>query len=264
MSFKIASERAGHFAAPIRTIGSTAQTAFPQSNLTEWWAPYRQARAASNVSGTTYFGLDFGAAFTPAAIIVGNVNVASIKIQGSADNITWPASGRDSGALTVTEDPLTGRYNYIYEPSSWTTNTRYLRVVSNTNSETDSTDVFAVGYMLALTTLAAVTTPLSDPLVLQPTEATLQQELSGGGDDSVSVGRRRANFQLAQSAFASAQESEVLTILRRDGLAGPMVLFFNNGDQSKVYVVRRVSPGSLTYTGANSRALAPISLRELI
>lgn len=263
MGFKVAYERAGHFATPIRTIGSTAQAAFPQSNLTEWWAPYRQARAASNVSGTTYFGLDFGAAFTPAAIIVGNVNVASIKIQGNATD-SWGSPGRDSGALTVTEDPLTGRYNYIYEPSSWTTNTRYIRVVSNTATETDGTDVFAVGYILVLTTLSALTTPLADPIGFQPTEAVLSQELSGGGDDTVTIGRVRANISIAQSLFASAQESEVLGLLRQNGRAGAMVFFMDDGDTSQVYVCRRANDATVSLTGYNARQLTPVQLRELI
>lgn len=263
MGFKIASERGGHFAAPIRTIGSTAQSAFPQSNLTEWWAPYRQARATGNTSGTTYFGLDFGAAFTPAAIIVGNVNVASIKIQGhTADS--WGSPTRDSGALTVAQDPLTGRYNYIYQPSSWTTGTRYLRVVSNTNTATDSTDVFAVGYMLVVTTLSELSTPLADPIGLTPTEAVLSQELSGGGDDTVGIGRVRANISIAQSVFAADNDSEILTFLRREGRAGAFVFYMNDSDTSQVYVCKRTTEAGLTMTGPNSRSLAPVALRELI
>lgn len=263
MGFKIASERAGHFATPIRTIGSAVQANFPLSNLAEWWAPYRTVRATGNTSGTTYFGLDFGAAFTPVAIIVGNVNVASIKIQGNATD-SWGSPSRDSGALTVAQDPLTGRYNYIYEPSSWTTNTRYLRVVSNTATETDSTDVLSVGYMLVLTTLTSYTTPFADPLGLSPSEAVLSTELSGGGDDTVSIGRVRANISIAQSLFASAQESEVLGLLRQNGRSGAFVLYLDDGDTSQVYIVKRSSDAGITITGPNSRSLSPVPLRELI
>lgn len=263
MGFKIASERAGHWKRPIRTIGSTAQTAFPQTNILDPAHPYRQARATGNTSTTTYFGLDFGAAFTPAAIIVGNVNLASIKIQGNATD-SWGSPGRDSGALTVTEDPLTGRYNYVYEPSSWTTNTRYIRVVSNTATETDSTDVFAVGYLLVLTTFTELTTPLADPIDLAPIEPILSADGYGGADHTLAVGETRAEIGIAQSLFASAQESEVLTLLRREGEAGQFVMWLNDGDQSQVYVVRRRGRGAVTITGPNSRRVSSLLLREQV
>jgi hypothetical protein len=264
VGFKIASERAGHWQRPIRAVGSTAQTGFPASNILDPSHPYQQARATANTSGTTYFAADFGAAFTPAAIIVGGLTVASIKIQGSADNSTWPASGRDSGALTVPQDPLTGRYNYVYQPSGWTTNTRYIRAVSNTSDTVDGSGVFGCAYILALGTFPELTAPLADPVDLAPIEPAMAGDGIGGADHSIAVGEIRAEITIAQSLFASAQESEVLTLLRREGEVGRMAFWLNDGDASQVDIVRRRGRSSVTITGPNSRRVGGISLREQV
>lgn len=263
MGFKIASERAGHFKEPVRTIGSAAQSLFPTTSIYDYLHPYRQARATANTSGTTYFGLDFGATFTPAAIIVGNVNVNSIKIQGNATD-SWGTPSRDSGALTVPQDPLTGRYNYIYEPSSWSTNTRYLRVVSNTGTTTDGTGVFALGYMLALGTLTTLATPFTDPLDEAPLEATLANDLVGGSSEVVTIGKVRAEFQLAQSAFPNDNDAEIYALLRREGEGGAFVLFQNNNDRSRVYVVHRRGRSAISHLSPNLRRVSGILLQEYV
>jgi hypothetical protein len=263
MGFKVASYRGGHFATPIRTIGSTAQSAFPLTNLAEWYKPYRQARCDANVSGTTYMGLDFGADISIAAIIALNINLSSIKFQTTNDN-NWASIDNNSNSLPVSQDPLTGRYNIIYQPSAWDTNTRYVRILSDTNTETDGSDVMAVGSLLVVTTLSELVTPLADPIVKTPTETVLKTELSGGGVDLVCIGDARANITVGQTFFPASGESEVLTFLRREGLGGPFVWYMNDNNTSQVYVCSRADVVGLSVTGPNSRSISGLALREFI
>lgn len=264
MGFIYASERRGDFAHPIRAIGSTAQTAFPLSNVLDYRHPYKQARCTANTSGTTYIGVDLGTSPSAiSAIVVGNVNVASVKIQAhSADS--WGTPSHDSGALTVAKDDLTGRYNYFYQPSSWTSNNRYIRVLSNTATETDGTNVLAVGYILVLTNTTTLSTPLADPIDAAPIEPILTADGYGGADHTLSVGETRAEITLAQSVSASDNDSEILTLFRQNGESGDLVWYWNNSDTSQVYVVRRRGRAALTYTGPNSRRVAGVVLREQI
>lgn len=269
MGFIYASERRGDFAHPIRAIGSTAQTAFPLSNALDYRHPYQQARCTANTSGTTYIGVDLG--YSPAsiaAVVVGNVNVASIQIEANATDASWGTSGTASHSsadpLTVTQDSLTGRYNYFYQPSGWTSNNRYVAVVSRTATETDNSNVFAVGYILVLTNTTTLSTPLADPIDAAAIEPILTADGYGGADHTLSVGETRAEITLAQSVSASDNDSEILTLFRQNGESGDLCWYWNNSDTSQVYVVRRRGRAALTYTGPNSRRVAGVVLREQI
>lgn len=267
MGFIITGRRSGAFIEPVATIGSTAQAAFPQRNLTEWHRPYVQARSTgAPVSGTTHFGLDYGTTRPIAAVALLNVSVASVKIQANATD-SWGSPTNDSGALTVPRDRLTQRYNYFYRPgAAWNSATRYLRVVANTttvNAE-DGSGVFAVGALVGLGTAAELVTPLADPIDLEPVEAVLDGITSGGSDDTLAVGETRAEITIAQSLLAATEEAEILDLLSKNGQAGVFCFFRNDGDPSQVYFVRRVGRGKLTITGPNSRRVDAITLRELI
>ena len=96
MGFRIGSERAGHWRRPIRAIGSSAQSAFPATNVLEPQHPYRQARTSSTLATTSYFGVDLGATGTVTAVIVGNVNVASVQVQAHSLD-TWTSPTHTSG-----------------------------------------------------------------------------------------------------------------------------------------------------------------------
>lgn len=263
MAFRIASERAGHFKSPVRTIGSTAQTAYPLANITDYLHPYRQYRSTAAASTSIYCGLDFGAAFAVDAVIVGNVNVASIKIQGhTADS--WGSPTRDSGALTVAQDAYTGRCNYFYAPSGWTSGTRYIRVVANTSTTTDESGVFAVGYLLVLSGSTTLTIPFADPVDRTPVEPVIVSDLVGGGDGTVTVGQTRAEILLAQSLFDASSETEAATLLRREGEGGVFAFYVNNNNTSEVYVCRRRGRASVTATGPNGRRVSGMLWREQV
>jgi hypothetical protein len=90
VGFKIASERAGHWRRPVRTIGTSAQSGYPATNILEPAHPYRQARTSSAFSsGSSHFGVDLGATGTITAVIVGNVNASSVHVQAhSTDSRT--------------------------------------------------------------------------------------------------------------------------------------------------------------------------------
>lgn len=262
MGFKISSERAGHFARPISTIGSTAQTGFPQSNLPDYLHPYRPVRSTAAASTSLYFGLDFGADVSIAAIIALNVNVTKVKFQAHSSD-SWGTPSHTSSELTVTKDSLTNRYNYIYEPSSWTSNTRFVRVVpSGSFSVTDGTGVLSCGALLVVTTLTTLTTPLADPLTATPVEPVLSVQYTGGATDAIKVGETCARIDIAQSVTSSSNDSEILDLLATNGEAGAFVFFWNNSDTSQVYIVKRQGTAGLTYTGPNARRVNGLTLVE--
>lgn len=262
MGFKIASERGGDWLAPVRTIGTAAQAAFPQRNILDVASPLNPARTSVAASTSTYFGLDFGAAVSIDAVLVGGLSVASIKIQAhTADS--WGTPTRDSGALTVAQDDVTGRYNHFYEPTGWTSGTRYVRVVSNTATTVDDTGTFGVGYMLVLGSVTELNTPLADPVDLTPSEAVLAGEAIGGADDTIAVGNRRAIISIAQSASSASYDSEILEFLRVNGQAGRFVWYMNDSDRSQAYVMRRRGANGLTIAGPNLRRVPSITLAEV-
>lgn len=262
VGFKLSSERGGEWLRPVRTIGSTAQTAYPQRNILDVASPLKPARTSAAASTSTYFGVDFGAAVSIDAVLVGGLSVASIKIQANTAD-SWGTPTRDSGALTVAQDDVTGRYNYFYEPSGWTSGTRYVRVVSNTSSTVDSSGTFGVGYLLVLGTVTELVTPLADPVDLTPAEAVLSGEAIGGADDTIAVGNRRAIVSIAQSASSASNDSEILDFLRVNGQAGRFVWYMNDGDRSQAYVMRRRGQNSLTLAGPNLRRVGAITLVEV-
>lgn len=265
MGMIYASERRGDFIAAIGTIQNAApQAAFPARNITEWWRPYVQARSVgAPVSGTTYFGVDHGFAPTIVAVAISNVSVSSIKIQAHSSD-SWGSPTRDSGALTVAQDPLTGRYNYFYRPSGWTSGTRFLRAVANTTSVVDGSGVFALGSIVAFSAITETSIPLADPIEPNPIDASLEGLTMGGRDDTIRVGEDRAEIAIGQSLFSSDHDAEILSLLRRDGRSGALLWHINDGLPAQTYFMRRASRAAFAWTGPNSRRVDSILLRELI
>ena len=251
MGFAITSSS---FATPTTTIASSANASYPAANITLTTRPQRRWKA-TDVTTSTYVGLDLGAATVVVAVLIDNINVASVKVQfHTADS--WGAPAVDSGALTVSADARDGRYKLYYEPVA--VNHRYMRVVSNTTSVTDDDTVMSVGGI----TLVTAKTEWSQNL--QPTERPERRTL-GGIDDSVAlaVGSRYAVLTLSGQIIETGQESTMMNLLGPAGEHTPLVYYENNAVTSRAYLCRRVGPVSFTQPGPNHFQLdSALTLRE--
>lgn len=194
---------------------------------------------------------DLGAATVLDLIAVVRTNFASLQLQGNTTS-TWSAPPFDSGALTVTRNPYTGRLQYLYAPVGF--NYRFLRLLipsqlKTLEKETDAAvEYFSVGGVWA----GLTTGPPSH--LRYPVEVRTVEPHSaigpdhGGWEQWLSLGEPRTVISADRVAYMtpatpglSDDLRTVLALDKRMRERDKFLFDMNLGDPSQAWVVRRRS-----------------------
>lgn len=242
------------FATPAAYIANATNASYPAANVGLLTRPRRVWKSTGNSSGTTYVGLDLGASPpTVVAAAVINVNLASIKIQAD-DDVAFGSIDHDSGALTVTQNPLSGMYNRYYGGIS--ANPRYWRVLSNTGTTTDGDSVMSLGIFVLLTAVSAWANNMAI------TRSVGIREAGSSDDDSVvRVGLPYSRLSLSAQVAEPSMADTLLPLDRQQGRSGPILFFVGGSDNSEVDICHLAATISIEQPMTNYRSIGGVILK---
>lgn len=238
---------------PAGYLSSGDDSSFPKANIGIFHKPNRPWKSAANVvSGTTYVGVDLGAAMTLAAVVIDHINLTGIKIQASSTS-DFSSDVTTSAALGTAQNELDGRWKRIYFTSGTdleSVSKQYWRILANSNNTVPGgvPGKMRVGSMICLAGYKEWASGVSDYQEI-PLEATRpNSEYAGGGDDPVILGNPYEGLVLGAAPFSRALMRSDLLELLRQGLGRYFVFYPNRGVTSEVYVVRRAADVALRTT----------------
>jgi len=131
-------------------------TGYAKINVMDRWNMKRRFRADDKTANDYLLKFDFGAAQTLVGVFLNDVNFNKVKIEGHASD-SWGAPSYAGTDLTVSQNPVTGRYQ-IYIPLT-AFNYQWLRIfipsgTTAVGTYTTKWEVGAVCFLSAATTLS--------------------------------------------------------------------------------------------------------------
>jgi hypothetical protein len=251
---------ANSFATISAYVKDTENASFPATNVGDYSKPYVPWRATTLTNTTTYVGLDFGVNTTLTAVVVDNLNVTSVKVQHSSDGSSWS----DDATVTVSQDLSDGRYKFWSALSTWTY--RYLRLLLNTTTTTDSTNTMMVGTILPITSYTTLGTNISGSYDRTSVQAIEPVELAGGGRAPVKLGERYTQLALSAPAYpyTTATEADIWKLIGSYEPQDPFVFYHNLSSTAEVYICRRVGSVTISQRGPAHSQVGTILLEEVV
>lgn len=245
---------------PSAVVKDTENAAYPATNVTDYAHPNVPWRATTLTSGTTYIGLDYGAATALVAVVIDNINVTSVKIDSSADGASWTNRYTVAVSLDVTD----GRYKAYQALTSW--NYRYLRVLLNVSSTIDGTAVMSCGSVVGLSAVTTLTENTSGTYDRTPLKAVARNDdFAGGGRNPIALGARYCQITISGPVqhYTSAVEMDLFTILGTYGEELVWCFYHNLSSTAEVYWVHRVGTATISQPGPAHLLLSSVVLEEV-
>ena len=252
------------FATPSTFLADGTATGYSASDVGDYMHPYRVWRGSGVItSGTSYIGIDLGAAQTIVAAYVDNINTTSVKVE-SATSAAWAGLTTEATA-TVSQDPTDGRYKLFQLINSGTGRSRqFWRVLANSSSTTDSSPAMRVGGLTLVTALTTLTSNPGMPLDAVSVTAVQPTQMAGGGDEVSGLGNPYAVLTFSQSILSrtSANETEFFS-WARPGQHVPVLIYINASDTSRAYMCRRVGDVALSTPGPGHYSYSGLTFKEV-
>jgi hypothetical protein len=254
------------FAVPTGYIKTNENAIYVASYINAYTKPWHRWWSTNYANGTTYVGVNLGSPTTIVAAAIDNINLDSVKIQGD-DAATFDSSGGspqyDSGALTVSQDVIDGRYKLYRTPIS--ASRQYWRILANSAAPNDGSSVMKVGSFVLLTAVTSWTTNPGVPYEVTAMQAVVDNnEFTGGGREPVEVGHRYCQLSLTQPAMPIAMKSTLFGVVGGYSKAAPFVFYRNDGDTSEVYICRRVAEARIAQAGPAHYSMSGLVLEECV
>ena len=240
-----------HFRSIVTVASSPGDlSGFPATNIKLYSRPNIPwiSSDTPTVTTNTWIGVDLGTVPTiptVTAIVIDNINISSLIIE-TGTNISFSSITANSGAITVNQNAVDGRYKLFYVPTgSLATAHQYWRVRSLVGVRTDGTQgpmsVGSVTFLTGTLTWAMGSAEYDET----PIQSVLPNDnFAGGGAAPIILGNPTAGITLNAQAIApqdrTLTRADLLTVLRQS-IGSWMVFFRNNGDPSDVYICRRTS-----------------------
>lgn len=235
-------------------IASSAQTAFPASNVLLYTRPQRCWKALG-IGTSVYVGVNFGGPTTVAAIVVDDINVTGVAVERSSDGSSWTTIG----SLTLNADPVDGRRKYYYPLAAFYY--QYIRVRSTQTSTTDGSPYMRLGSLAVLASVTEWTHNPSGRFVWQPIQAVAEQRFGGGGAEPVALGPRGALVGFSAPVMPLASLTNLLTVAGYS-YAQPLVFARNAANPQEVYICRRIGVTPIEYVRPNVIAAGDMMFEE--
>lgn len=228
------------FLTPTAVTASTSATDHAAALAAVIGKPLRTWRSTGATVGSEHLTLNFGAAKSPPAAFLDNVNFATFKLQQSSNGTTFTDV---TGVLTTGTDARVGRRKRIVTGADFSTapTQQYLRVLPQTAPDNSGT-YFEVGTFCGV---AALTTWAQNPRAWTYTvqEAATVSALLGGGLEINRDGVPYLTYQLDlvnwRHDLTSMAELLALATL---GKGVPLLIHENRGVPQSAYLMKRGDP----------------------
>jgi hypothetical protein len=238
----------------------TSQAAdYPAENLRTLLYPLRTWR--STALGTQDIILDLGAPVILTAYMLGTANFPLVTVAISSSPTFASDVTTRFNAVSVPSDARVGRRKVYLDDAGNGLAKQYVRI-----RPSGTPDGGATYYELGVIALPDPVVQMTEgpyPYRYTRKQAASRVAFRDGGEDVAERGRVHLEMVLAAEDWrqSAAVQGELSTLLDA-GMVGPILLYENQGDASKVYVCRRVEPASFSEQ-LTSMALS-IPLREAI
>ena len=243
---------------------TTANASFPATNTGTTLQPYALYKGTAAVSTAEALVFDMATATSLDAVVLDNVNMGTVVIQGHATD-SWGAPSYDSGNVLVSQDARDGRYK-LYHTLVGTgfdsTGYRFLRVQAGASATVDDETTFNVGSVAAVKTITTWTYNPNNPFEYTFQQAVDPGEKASGGVEPSSLGNPYVTLSLTGSPFPTSMEDTPINALMRHGQHRAVMFFYNQSDTSEVYQCVRSATVRVRKAGPNHIEVTGIVLRE--
>jgi len=237
--------------------------AFAAENVQDYWHLKRRLRLdeADKSNINPILRIDIGAAKTVEAVFLNDINFDTVLILGHASDLTtdWTAADFTSGIVSVSHDPLVGRYK-IYVPLT-AFNYRWIAICVPTTAS--AVGPYQTKWEVGTVVLLDTVTELSKNMSYGYERGPKQDTVDTGSHSSVATSEVYWEGTAKFKTRSVAQEAEVLA-LGKISMEDPMIFYENNGDTSKCYLCRRLYDYSGSQDAYNLVNGGPISFREIV
>lgn len=234
---------------------SSVDSAYPLSNIAVY--DHLKWQWRSLVSTQVTITRDFGTAQTLNAVMLNDVNFASVYIEGSANNSTWPFSQ----SFTVSKDERVQRYKLYAALTGF--NYRYLRIRMPAQTPTDGLTVFRMGTLVCLNTVLTMSENPDYPYDYSADEKMKTTEFESGGYEDINLGDIYWEGSFGFKTYAQTNEADFWTLnsLKKNAF---LVFYENNADTSKAYLCKRRTAISVSWTLPQYSDIQTLKFREAI
>lgn len=239
------------------TSSPTAHTDFPVTNLKEYGSIAMSCKSPDTTQNFSIV-IDKGSATQSVGVLIDDVNFTSAKLwHGSAADTT-----ANLAAITITLDERTQRYRYFYDN---THSDRYIRIyVPSGQTTTDSTNYYRIGRVVVGTTNIELIRNIFYPYVMTAPKKYATIEFESGSEEVVNLGSYKifqCEFGVGAMTGTEAQQWWTLDANDEDQL---MVMYENEADTSKAYVVQRKGSVAMQEISHNVYSFGTYVLKEKV
>jgi len=219
------------------TCSPAASADFPVTNLLLYDALLRPYNS-SDTTNDIWITLNKGSATVSIGLLIDDLNFTGFKLyHGTSSNSTT-----NEVTVVSVKDERTQRYRHFYDS---THSSQYIRIkIPSGTPTTDSTNYYRIGRVVIGSSATNLTQNIFWPYTYTAPKKYATVEFESGSEEIVNLGSQKIfQCEFGISALKSTNEGEWWTLdsVDEDQL---MVMYENNSDTSKAYVVQR--KGSLT------------------
>ena len=255
-----------------------ADSSFPHANAADIVHPHRPWKSSGSVSiGSTYYGVDFGAAVQLAAVAIDNTNVQTVTLEAADDtafstNLIQQAviigENQVERSLFTTSQGITlGRSKAFINLDGTDFDSaarRYWRIVAGAASVDSDEPKFFIGsvaWCRAITTWSSGTSSYEET----PIEATRpNDDFAGGGAEPVILGNGTSSVALGAAPGERATMRASVLELLREGIGRPFLFYKNDGDTADFYICHRSSDVTIKQTSPNTIEFQQLIMRNAV
>ena len=209
---------------------------FNHGTLKRRWRMNSLTKSAVN----PVINLDMASARTLTAIVLYDVNFDKVNILGHASDLTtdWTTATFDSGAISISQDAQTGRYD-VYIPLT-AFNYRYLAIIAPVAASAvgSYTTKWEIGNVVLLDSGSTLSKNMAFGYSRGAEQAFAELKLASGHIERTTLGDLKWSGTLKFGARTTTEETDLTTLNNLD-ISETLVFYENNGDTSKVYVCLR-------------------------
>lgn len=215
----------------------TAEAAFPKVNVMDYWHLNRRFRAADVITNDYLLKFDLSNARSVVGVFLNDVNFDTVKLQADTDD-TWAAGMVEDSVRTVSQNPITGRYQ-IYCPFSFTKRYHRLFIPTGTVAVGDYVAKWEVGSVVVLDSVIEFTVNMSYGYKEGGSHFYEDHVFPGGGMERSELGSLIQWWgEAVFGARTTTNEAQLWTI-NRYRMSVPLVFYVNDGNSYKAYLCSR-------------------------
>jgi len=238
------------------TARSQAAGGRTKANVMDRWDLERNFRANDVTANDYLLKFNFGSAQTLTGIFLNDVNFNKVKIQGH-DSDAWGAPTYAGTDLTVSQNPITGRY-HIYIPLT-AFSYQYLRIFIP--SGTTAVGSYTTKWQIGTVCLLSSVTELSKNMAWGYGQTGKHFYNESINERIPTAERIRWEGSLVFGNRAKTSESELWTVNRMD-MSLPFVYYENEGNTSAAYLCVREDSIETSWFSPNGVSGNTIKIKE--